>query len=82
LSFDKCIVRGRAYEDILVGDSVYVIANKEEPPDKAIGFKVQKITTYRKEVPVLNGMVTGDLSLSGNNVDIIKDINFMYKILL
>ena len=58
------LVRGRAYEDLKVGDTVAVIDESKTPGIKT-SFQciITAISTYGKEVRELNRMLTGELIL-------------------
>jgi hypothetical protein len=63
---DTWLVRGVAYELIKVGDTVFVVS----PP---LSFKVIAISTYRRNIDALYPMMTGDLTLYGEQGEALKD---------
>ncbi len=65
------MVRGRAYQELKVGDTVAV--------DNSNQFTITAISTYGKEVQELNRMLTGDLMLRGANGERLKGAGMLVK---
>lgn len=74
------LVRGRAYEDLKVGDTVAVIDESKTPSIKtSFQFIITAISTYGKEVQELNRMLTGELILRGANGERLKKAGMLVK---
>lgn len=73
------LARGRALDDVSVGDMIAIDFPDEHDAEQSLRFKVVDIKAYGKETPVLSRMVTGDLTLEGVNGDLIpQDVNLIF----
>lgn len=55
------LARGRAWEDVSVGDVVCFDVLGEHGGEQTLRFRVVAIMTYGKETPMLSRIMTGDL---------------------
>lgn len=67
-------VRGRAYEDIKIGDTINLFNGEE-----TIKFVIDSASSYGKEIYGLNRMMTGDIVLNGVNGETLLGIDMLYK---
>src|SRR5260221_10918892 len=74
------LVRGRAYEDLQVGESVFIEGQKTSGNRAYLEFKITSIITYQTELQFLDGGVTGQLTLEGPNEEILKNATHLLKI--
>jgi hypothetical protein len=69
------LVRGRAYATVRVGDVLSALPQLASEPARR--FKVESLSIYNKTVDALTPMLTGDLTLSGPNGDILKATSWL-----
>lgn len=74
------LVRGRAYEEIRVGDVVYFCVAMPQADNRSIGFNIVSIRTYGKDTPLLSGMWTGDIVLQGEYGNLIREREKLYML--
>lgn len=67
------LVRGRAYEEIHVGDVVYFDVATPKTDNGPISFAIVSIRTYGKDTPLLSGMWTGEIVLRGEYGNLIRE---------
>jgi hypothetical protein len=66
-------VKGRAYEDLKVGDVVTISEKSQGRTIRELTqYVVDAISTYGKSVDTLNQMLTGELLLRGTNGEKLK----------
>lgn len=66
LSDDTWLVRGRAYEDVRVGDLIYPEESVSQDSELAEPLRIIAISSYQEDVNVLYRMMTGDLTVLGS----------------
>ncbi len=76
---DKCLVRGRAYDDLQVGDTVFVEGQQTGDDRRYSEFEIAGILTYQTEVQFLDGDVTGQLTLKGPNLELLRGTTHLLK---
>jgi len=64
ISSSEWLVKGRAYEDVKVGDTLFILIHEVSNVE---AFKIVKLETYGGPVTVLNRMLTGEITLHGRN---------------
>ncbi|MCC6975924.1 MAG: hypothetical protein IT322_18100 [Anaerolineae bacterium] len=64
ISTTEWLVRGRAYQDIHIGDVLFTV-NTENTFEAEESFRVISIASYGYAIDTLYGMMTGDLTLRG-----------------
>ena len=74
----KILVRGRACENIKLGDLLFAFTNKTDK-NYCLEFRVASIITYRREMEELYRMMTGDLILEGPYEENLKSVEMLYK---
>ncbi len=73
---DTFLVNGRAYEDVKIGDILFAILAETVEPRKMEApqcFKVIAISTYTRQIEELSRMLTGSLTLQGDQGENLKE---------
>lgn len=70
-------LRGRAWLDVHLGESLYV--DQDGPRDTEHAFVIERITTYRRDTDVLSEIWTGDIVVRGTDYDRLKGVRFLFK---
>jgi len=63
---------GRAYEDVYLGD--VVLASSDEPGHPDAVVTVVRIRTYGEDVPELNRMTTGELTVDTETATSLEEV--------
>jgi hypothetical protein len=77
---DIWLVKGRAYEDLRLHDTVFVEVSDPLDAISNIRFEVVGISLYGKEVSEINRMLTGELLLQGPQGEQLSKTNFLLKL--
>jgi len=72
LQKDLCLVRGRAYDDVQVGNKVFIEGQQTTDGRKYHDFEIVGILTYQTEMQFLGGGYTGQLTLRGSNLELLR----------
>jgi hypothetical protein len=73
------LVRGRAYEDIQLGDVVFAKQPMPASSEAVNPFRVVAISSYGGELDVLGRMMTGDLTVRGDDGDQLKSSKMLLR---
>ena len=72
-------LRGRAYNDIRIGDEVFVETARGDI-SQSQPYRVIAISTYGQEVEELSRMLTGDLIVQGDNCPLLRQGTMLVSI--
>ncbi len=76
---DTWLVRGRAYEDLKIGDVVFADVPGQDGSAEAFPFHIIAISTYGFDVDALYRVMTGDLTLRGQHGDRLKEAPMLVR---
>lgn len=76
---DVWLVRGRAWEDVRLGDCLAVGASEANDGTPRPSFEIVGISTYGREIDELNRMMTGNLLLHGPAGDRLLGTEFLIR---
>jgi hypothetical protein len=70
-------VRGRAYEDIAIGDMLYLDVTTSDLEGKTLTFQLTSCRSYGKDLAELSGGMTGEIVLHGSHGDLLRDMDVL-----
>lgn len=76
---NQWLVRGRAYDDVKVDETIFVVSSRIGNIDSLHPFKIVGCSTYGKTIDFLNAGLTGDLLLEGAHGEVLKDTGMLVK---
>ncbi len=80
LNEDSWRVRGRVYEDLRVGDSVFIEGDKTSNGSVYIEFKIINIQAFQREFQFINSGMGAQLTLEGRDTENLKKATHLLKI--
>jgi hypothetical protein len=80
LEQDVCFVIGRLYEDLQVGESVFIARQDMSDDESLLEVKIVTIVAYRRELLELSAGMTGQLAITSSNLAALKNATHLLKL--